>query len=123
MVGFIFMLDEFRLDNGATRFVPASHNLPASPEEVMADTTADYEGQVLACGPTGSMIIYNGSTWHGHSANQSASPRRSVQGALIRRDAQAAHDQRARIRPETFSRIGDLAKYLLDVAPQDGPKA
>ena len=85
MIGFIIMVDEFRSDNGATRFVPGSHLLPYAPGDVMKDATAAYEGQALACGPAGSMIIYNGAIWHGFKANRSAKPRRSIQGAFIRR--------------------------------------
>jgi ectoine hydroxylase-related dioxygenase (phytanoyl-CoA dioxygenase family) len=119
MVGFIIMIDEFRSDNGATRFVPGSHKTFQSPGDVMKDATAAYEGQALACGPAGSIAIYNGSIWHGHTANQSAQPRRSIQGAFIRRDAQPWINQRSRIRPETLDRIGELAKYLLDLEPND----
>jgi ectoine hydroxylase-related dioxygenase (phytanoyl-CoA dioxygenase family) len=117
MVGFIIMLDEFRSDNGATRFVPGSHQVLRSPEEMMIDITADHEDQVLACGEAGSIIIYDGSVWHGHSANRTDQPRRSIQGAFIPRSRQAAIDQHARIRPETLGRIGSLAKYLLDLEP------
>jgi hypothetical protein len=115
MVGFIVMIDEFRSDNGATRFVPGSHLAPNLPGDEMNDLTAAYDGHALACGRTGSMIIYNGSVWHGHTANRSAKPRRSIQGAFIRREAQSAINQAARIRPETLGRIGALAKYLLDL--------
>ena len=115
MIGFIFMIDEFQSDNGTTRFVPGSHMLPYSPDEVMKDAAADCEGQTLACGPAGSIIIYNGSIWHGHTANRSDKQRRSIQGAFIRRDAQSAVNWAARIRPETLARIGSLAKYLLDL--------
>jgi Phytanoyl-CoA dioxygenase (PhyH) len=69
MVGFIFMVDEFRRENGATRFVPRSQRWGHAPSDVMQDATADYEGQVSACGPAGSVVIYNGSVWHGHGAN------------------------------------------------------
>jgi ectoine hydroxylase-related dioxygenase (phytanoyl-CoA dioxygenase family) len=120
MVGFIVMIDEFRSDNGATRFVPGSHKAPQSPGDVMKDATAAYEGQVFACGPAGSIVIYNGSIWHGHTANHLSQPRRSIQGAFIRRDGQASVNQRSRLRPETLGRIGDLAKYLLDLEPDDG---
>ena len=58
LVGFILMVDEFRPDNGATRFVPGSHCWSEAPEDVMADLSADYEGQVLACGPAGSLLIF-----------------------------------------------------------------
>lgn len=115
MVGFILMVDEFRRDNGATRFVPGSHRWPAVPAGSASEPAADYEGQVLACGPAGSVIIYNGSVWHGHTANRSGEPRRSIQGAYIRRDAPSGDDLPARMRPETLARIGPLAKYLLAV--------
>lgn len=111
IVGFIMMVDEFRSDNAATRFVPGSHKWDTMP----TDTSADYEGEVLACGPVGSVIIYNGSVWHGHSANQVGEPRRSIQGAYIRRTEEASANQAALIRPETFGRIGQLAKYVLAV--------
>jgi ectoine hydroxylase-related dioxygenase (phytanoyl-CoA dioxygenase family) len=115
MVGFIMMVDEFRMDNGATRFVPGSHKWPTIPTNFPKGTSADYEGQVLACGPAGSLIVYNGSVLHGHTANQLGEPRRSIQAAYIRRDAQPAVNQAARIRPATLGRIGDLAKYVLAV--------
>ena len=118
MVGFIFMVDEFRRDNGATRFVPGSQRWGHAPSDVMQDATAEYEGQVSACGPAGSVVIYNGSVWHGHGANQTKEPRRSIQGAYIRRDDKQGTNQKARMRPETFARIGSLAKYVLNVDPQ-----
>lgn len=115
LVGFIVMIDEFHDENGATRFVPGSHVLPREPGEVMEDLSETQEGQVLACGPAGSMIIFNGSTWHGFTANRTAGCRRSIQGAFIPREATAGTDQAARMRPETFARISDLAKYVLNV--------
>jgi hypothetical protein len=78
MVGFIFMVDEFRPDNGATRFVPGSHLWSSVPDDRPRDR------QVLACGPAGSMIVYNGAVWHGHTVNRSGAPRRSLQGAYVR---------------------------------------
>jgi ectoine hydroxylase-related dioxygenase (phytanoyl-CoA dioxygenase family) len=115
MVDFIIMVDEFRKDNGATRFVPGSHNWSTLPSALKKDPAADDGRQVLACGPAGSVIVYNGSVWHGHSANQTSEPRRSIQGAYIRRDAVSGVNQAERIRPETLGRIGLLAKYLLAV--------
>lgn len=101
MVGFIFMVDDFRSDNGATRFVPGSHR------------AADRAEEVVACGPAGSMIVYNGSVRHGHSANVTEAPRRSIQGAYIRRDAPSGVDLAARMRPETLARIGPLGRQVL----------
>jgi ectoine hydroxylase-related dioxygenase (phytanoyl-CoA dioxygenase family) len=115
MVGFIFMVDEFRCDNGATRFVPGSHKWSAVPSELMSDPVADFEGQVQACGPAGSMVIYNGSVWHGHAANLTDTPRRSIQGAYIRREAPSGFKFSARMRSDTLARVGPLAKYVLAI--------
>jgi len=113
LVGFILMVDEFRPDNGATRFVPGSHRWPGTPEEVMVDCRTDHDSQILACGPAGSLLIFNGSTWHGHPANTSAGPRRSLQGAFIPREGRAGTDFPARMRPETRARLGPLARHVL----------
>jgi ectoine hydroxylase-related dioxygenase (phytanoyl-CoA dioxygenase family) len=115
MIGFIHMVDAFRDDNGATRFVPGSHLWSMVPAELLAGSNADYPGQALACGPAGSMILFNGSVWHGHGANRSNEPRRSIQGAYIRRDAESKADMSTRVLPETLSRLSPLAKCLLAV--------
>jgi len=113
LLGFILMVDEFRSDNGATRFVPGTHRWAGVPEAVMADRRADYDGEVLACGPAGSLIIFDGSAWHGHTANTSDEPRRSLQGAFIPRDGRSATDFSGRMRPETRARLGPHARYVL----------
>ena len=115
MLGFIFMVDEFRCDNGATRFVHGSHKWSTVPSDRMSDPTVDYEGQVQACGSAGSMIVYNGSVWHGHTANLTDRPRRSIQGAYIRREAPSGINLPARMRSDTLARISPLAKYVLAV--------
>lgn len=117
MVGFIFMIDDFRSDNGATRFVPGSHLWSDVPQALAGDwdRKAEYPGQVLACGPAGSMLLFNGSVWHGHTVNCSDAPRRSIQGAYIRRSAESGEDLIARMQPETLARISPLAKYVLAV--------
>lgn len=115
LVGFILMIDEFRTDNGATRFVPGSHRWTGVPEDVLGDPRADYEGQVLACGPAGCLLIFNGSSWHGHTANTSGQPRRSLQGAFIPRDGRASTDFAMRMRPETHARLSPVARYVLDL--------
>jgi ectoine hydroxylase-related dioxygenase (phytanoyl-CoA dioxygenase family) len=113
MVGFILMVDEFRVDNGATRFVPGSHAWPYSPSDAMIDLIADHKQQALACGPAGSLIIYNSSVWHGHTANESGEPRRSLQGSYVRRGVDLGGVRSMRLREETLHRISPLARYLL----------
>jgi ectoine hydroxylase-related dioxygenase (phytanoyl-CoA dioxygenase family) len=82
LIGFIVMVDDFHAENGATRFVPGSHLLPREPAEWAEEATGPDEGQLPACGPAGSIIIFNGSVWHGHGANRSMKRRRSIQGGF-----------------------------------------
>ena len=84
MLGFIFMFDDFRTDNGATRFVPGSHCWSSAPQDAEADPVSKDHTELVACGVAGSLILYNGSVWHGHSANRTDELRRSIQGAYIR---------------------------------------
>jgi Phytanoyl-CoA dioxygenase (PhyH) len=113
LVGFILMVDAFKADNGATRFVPGTHRWRKTPQDTMQDCKADYEGQELACGPAGSLVIFNGSTWHGHTANRTDRPRRSLQGAFIPAPGQRATDFLARMTPETRKRLGPAAQFVL----------
>ena len=113
LVGFIFMVDAFRPDNGATRFVPGSQRWAGDPQDVTWDATAEPADQVLACGEAGSLLIFDGSAWHGHTANQSAKGRRSLQGAFIPRGGRAATDFAARMLPETAVRLGPVARWVL----------
>jgi ectoine hydroxylase-related dioxygenase (phytanoyl-CoA dioxygenase family) len=61
------------------------------------------------------MILFNGSVWHGHTANPSTEPRRSIQGAYIRRDAESKAGMSTHVLHETLSRLSPLAKYVLAV--------
>jgi len=113
LLGFILMVDEFRPDNGATRFVPGSHRWPGTPADSISDLRAEHAGQGLACGHAGSLVIFNGSAWHGHAANTSSDPRRSIQGAFIPSDGRAGTDFAAGMQPETRARLGPLARQVL----------
>ena len=115
IVGFIVMVDPFDAENGATRFVPRSHLRLGDPREILGDPTSSHEEEVLVCGPVGSIIVFNGSVWHSHTANRSQRRRRSLQGHFIPRGARASVDHAARLRPEVLGRIGSLAKYVLAV--------
>jgi hypothetical protein len=113
LLGFILMVDDFRPDNGTTRFIPGSHRWLATPEDTMPDVRAAHEAEVLACGAAGSLLLFNGSAWHGHTANTSNRPRRSIQGAFIPRGGRAATDFAARMGPETRARLSSLAHTVL----------
>jgi hypothetical protein len=105
MVGFIWMIDDFRPDNRATRLVFGSHLQTEEPQSKPS----------LATGPAGSLLVYDGAVWHGYSANRSAAPRRSIQGAFVPRSERQATVQSDRLLASTAARLDDLGRYLLDV--------
>jgi ectoine hydroxylase-related dioxygenase (phytanoyl-CoA dioxygenase family) len=98
LLGFLWMIDGFRSDNGATRFVPRGQS-----------------GEVLAIGAPGSLVVYDGSVRHGYSRNRSREPRRSLQGSFILRTLAQGVDMRSRLLPATAARLDARARYLLDV--------
>ncbi len=104
LLGFIYTIDAFSDENGATRFVPGSQR------DERLNGARDI---VVAIAPAGSLIAFNGSVWHGHGANATSRPRRSVQGAFIRRRNRPATDFRERMSRETFDRLGARARFVL----------
>lgn len=80
MLGFILMVDPFSPDNGATRYLAGSQSL-----RVLEGQPAAGDPRLRqVCGAAGALILYNGSVWHGHGANLTDRPRRSVQGAMVK---------------------------------------
>ena len=124
MLGLIRMVDEFRPDNGATRFVAGSHHWTELPESVLADRVAPYPGEALACGSAGSVLLFDTSTWHGHTASTSQVARRSLQATFIPRTGRPATNFGARIQPETLARLGSVAREVLGIESSiDAPTA
>jgi ectoine hydroxylase-related dioxygenase (phytanoyl-CoA dioxygenase family) len=119
MLGVIVMIDEFRRDNGATRFVAGSHRWPERPEDLLADRVAPHPAEVSACGLAGSVILFDASTWHGHTANISSSARRSLQATFIPRTGRPATDFVGRMPPQRLARLGALAREVLGLDPVD----
>ncbi len=72
MANIMWTLEDFTIDNGATRLAPGSHLWPR--EEI-----EQYEeGVESAAAPAGSAIIWLGSLLHGGGDNRSGKPRRGV---------------------------------------------
>ena len=65
----MWALTDFTEENGATRIVPGSHLFDAKPEY------GSHPDSIAAEMPKGSILIWNGSLWHGGGANRSAARR------------------------------------------------
>jgi len=65
----MWALTDFTEANGATRIVPGSHRRDSSPELGALYDTVPVEM------PRGSVLVFNGSLWHGGGANRTASRR------------------------------------------------
>jgi hypothetical protein len=113
LLGFILMVDPFREENGATRFVPGSQHWPNLPSQEMSDTRTAFPGEVLSCGQPGTMVVFDAAIWHGHTTNTTSHARRSIQGYFVRRDAKSGFDFANRLSEGTKERMTPLARYLL----------
>jgi ectoine hydroxylase-related dioxygenase (phytanoyl-CoA dioxygenase family) len=114
----LWMLDDFRLDNGALRVVPGSHRFGRLPAEVLADPLADHPDQVHVTGRAGSVVILNAHTWHAGAPNRSDHPRTALHAFYCRRDKPQQQYQKRLLRPEVQE---SLSAELRDVLALDDP--
>ncbi|HEY2367022.1 MAG TPA: phytanoyl-CoA dioxygenase family protein [Polyangiaceae bacterium] len=80
----IWMLDDFTIENGATRVVPGSHEIIEPLSKSLAQPLARHEREIVITGSSGSVLIFNGHTWHSGRKNDSRGPRRCVQMVMQR---------------------------------------
>jgi len=69
----LFAMDDFTLDNGATRAIPASHKMEAFPSD---ETVRRLEKQIEV--PRGTFIVLDCMVYHAGSTNRSNKNRRAV---------------------------------------------
>lgn len=69
----MWALTDFTADNGATRLVPGSHRAPRSPQPF-----GEPVATIAAAMPAGSVLVFDGSIWHGGGANATAESRLGI---------------------------------------------
>ncbi|MDE2862348.1 MAG: phytanoyl-CoA dioxygenase family protein [Chloroflexota bacterium] len=111
----LWMLDDFTPDNGATRLVPGTHHLLAQPRDHMADPEAEHPDQELALGRAGSVIIFNGITWHGGTVNRTGRPRRAVHCFWLARQIEQQTDQAHWLSSATIDEFSPPLRFLIHV--------
>ncbi len=65
------MMSEFTEENGGTRLVPGSHLSGVQPDQEVPHTVPT----VAAVGPAGTVVIWEGRTWHSAGENRSTEER------------------------------------------------
>jgi len=76
-VNSIWAFDDFREDNGATRYVPATHRLPHNDRPDVQPLVAEMEA--------GSVLVYDGALWHGGGESTAEGARRRCVNNLFTR--------------------------------------
>lgn len=76
----IWCLDDFREDNGATKFILGSHRRPHLPEH---NGNYDHEGLDVEA-PAGSIVFAHGACWHSAGSNATGAPRTAIFGRYAR---------------------------------------
>ncbi len=115
----IWLLDDFTEENGATRVVPGSHRWQRVPSTEMPDPTASHPEERLLIYPAGTVVIFNGHTWHGGTRNLSDRPRRALHSSFSDRAYCQLTDQRRYIVGEVYSRLSHAARHILELPEQE----
>ena len=115
----VWLLDDFTVDNGATRMVPGSHTWSTRPQDVLDNPLAQHPDEVLLIGKAGSIAVMNAHMWHGGTANRTAAPRLAMHAFYCRRDKPQQQYQKSLLRPETQA---SLRADVRDILALDDPR-
>jgi hypothetical protein len=106
----VWMLDDFTLENGATRIVPGSHRWRRVPPAGMYEP---HPEERLVTGVAGSVVIMNAHAWHGGTANRTAAARRALHVYYTRWDKPQQQYQKQWLSAEVHARLGPEARRIL----------
>ncbi len=111
----LWMLDDFTLENGATRLVPGSHRSGQLPVEAMADPLASHPEEHVMTGRRGDALVFNGHCWHGGRPNLTDRPRRAILAHYWRADHPLPADRRPQLSPQASARLTPEERTLLGI--------
>lgn len=73
LLNMLVMLDEFTVENGATKMVPGGHLVEARPSDEELEAKA-----IRLTGPAGSIALFDSNVWHAASLNTTMKARRAL---------------------------------------------
>ena len=106
----IWMLDDFTMENGATRMIPRSHAWRRLPDPGITGSVA---GEELVTGKAGTVVVMNTHMWHGGTANRTDHCRRALHGFYTRNDKPQQQYQKALLRPQTVEALTPTQRRVL----------
>jgi ectoine hydroxylase-related dioxygenase (phytanoyl-CoA dioxygenase family) len=109
----ICMIDDFTVENGATRCVPGTHRAGRLPQDAGIDPAAAHPEEILVTGRAGSAVVMNAHLWHGGTANRTSAPRCAMHAFYTRRDKPQQQYQKRLLRAETQARLDARMRWLL----------
>ena len=109
----VWMLDDFRRENGPTRLIPGSHKWGTRPQDVLEDPMAPHPQEIMLTGKAGSIAVMNAHMWHGGTANRTRAPRLAMHGFYCRGDKPQQQYQKQLLRPEVQAAVtGEVRRIL-----------
>jgi ectoine hydroxylase-related dioxygenase (phytanoyl-CoA dioxygenase family) len=111
LMGAMWALDDFTVENGGTRVVPRSHRFLRSWH--LPDVTK-WESTVM---PKGSVLFYLGSTWHGGGANNSEGSRMGLINTYSLGWLRQESNQNLDTPPDVAIQFGPRMRALLGYMP------
>jgi ectoine hydroxylase-related dioxygenase (phytanoyl-CoA dioxygenase family) len=73
MVNMLVMVDDFTLENGATKMVPGSHRVAERPDDAEIERRT-----VRLVGPAGSIVLFDSNLWHSAAPNLTSGSRKAL---------------------------------------------
>ncbi len=114
VVNSVWLLDDFELDNGATRVVPGSHRWGKGPHQCDLDPMEAHPDEVIVQAKAGSVIIFNSHLWHGGTLNTSGNKRRALHCYFCAEEHDQQTNQAEALTGETRRRLAPHALKVLD---------
>lgn len=111
----MWLLDDFTVENGATRVVPGSHRSGEHPKDALENAAQKHPKEIQLIASAGTVIVFNSHLWHAGGLNQTDSPRHGMLAYYTRRDHKQLTDQRKFIHPETHARLNEAQRFILAV--------
>jgi len=79
MINMLVMVDDFTIENGATKVVPGTHRIADRPSDEYLDQHA-----IRVIGTAGSIVLFDSNLWHSAAPNTTRSPRMALTLAFTR---------------------------------------